>query len=225
MSRWTGAWSRGVASAWALPAATMLAALTSCAGPSGAGVAATSAEVSPPLTVAQPAIDGRAPSDPAALAPSVPLHQPLPGVYTAGQPAATDWAAIAAQGVTTVIDLRPSSERPSRDEAAEVAAAGLRYVQIPVADAAGLSADKADLLWQSIDARGGTLVHCASGNRAGALLALAAVRHGAVGRDEVVALGRAAGMTSTEPRLRELLAQPADPAADVKAPTPGKPAD
>ena len=56
------------------------------------------------------------------------LVQPLPGLYTAGQPAASDWAAIKARGVRTVVNLRAPGELKDRDEAAEVRAAGLRYV-------------------------------------------------------------------------------------------------
>ena len=66
---------------------------------------------------------------------SIELRAPRPGLYTAGQPAADDWAAIAARGVGTVIDLRAPGELKDRDEAAEVRSAGMRYVAIPVAGA------------------------------------------------------------------------------------------
>lgn len=56
--------------------------------------------------------------------PSVAWQQPLPGLYTSGQPAASDWQAFKALGVRTVIDLRAPGERADRDEAAEVQAAG-----------------------------------------------------------------------------------------------------
>ena len=54
------------------------------------------------------------------------------------------------------------------------------------------------------------LVHCASGNRVGALIALSAADEG-VPVEEALARGRAAGMTSTEARVRELLGAPAQP--------------
>src|SRR5690606_8559122 len=144
-----------------------------------------------------------------AMRPAILARQALPRVYGAGQPDAGDWAGIAAHGVTTVIDLRPDAERPGRDEAAEVRAAGMAYRQVPVAGARDLTPEAARTLWQAIDAAPGrVLVHCASGNRAGALLALAAVREGGMAPEQAPRLGRRAGMTSLEPRVREMLELP-----------------
>lgn len=135
------------------------------------------------------------------------LRQPRPGLYTGGQPAADAWAAMATAGVATVINLRPDAELAGRDEAGEVRAAGMSYHQIPVAGAGDLSAEKADRLWQLIqDAKGPVVVHCASGNRVGGLLAIALARHGGVERDNALQLGRDAGMASAEARAREVLA-------------------
>lgn len=137
---------------------------------------------------------------------SVPLLQPLPGLYTAGQPAPTDWAAIKALGVRTVVNLRTSAELQGRDEAAEVRAAGLAYVEIPVAGADGINPDNARALHAALaPAHGGVLVHCASGNRAGALLALEQAEQDGLPQDAALALGRKAGMTSTEAKLRQAL--------------------
>ena len=55
---------------------------------------------------------------------------------------------------------------------------------------------------------GPVLVHCASGNRAGALLALVQARDGAP-VDQALQLGRDAGMTSLEAPTRALLEQAA----------------
>lgn len=141
-----------------------------------------------------------------APATSVPLLQPLPGLYTAGQPAPTDWAAIKALGVRTVVNLRTPAELQGRDEAAEVRAAGLQYVAIPVAGADGINLDNARALHAALaPAHGGVLVHCASGNRAGALLALEQAEQDGLPKDAALALGRKAGMTSTEAKLRQAL--------------------
>ena len=54
-------------------------------------------------------------------------------ITTSGQPSEAEVAALAAEGVTTVINLGlHSHERALPDEAASVAAAGMRYVHIPV---------------------------------------------------------------------------------------------
>jgi uncharacterized protein (TIGR01244 family) len=147
---------------------------------------------------------------------SIELRMPRPGLYTAGQPAADDWAAIAARGVGSVIDLRAPGELKDRDEAAEVRSAGMRYVAIPVAGADGITDGNARLLRDALAAaRGPVLVHCASGNRAGGLLALSEARYGGAAPEQAIALGRKAGMASTEARVRALLESPAEACAPV----------
>ncbi len=161
-----------------------------------------------PASAGEPPVPASAAPE-TAMPPSL-ARQPLPRVYSAGQPAPGEWPAIAAQGVTTVVDLRPDAERPGRDEAAEVRAAGLDYRQIPIAGAQDLTPEAARTLWRAIEgAPGKVLVHCASGNRAGALLAIAAGREGGMAPERALAVGREGGMTGTEPRVREVLGLPA----------------
>jgi uncharacterized protein (TIGR01244 family) len=153
---------------------------------------------------------------PAAAVAGIELHQPRPGLYTAGQPAAGDWGAIAARGVATVVNLRTASEMQGRDEAAEVRAAGMHYIEIPVAGADGITDANARLLRDALAAANGSvLVHCASGNRAGGLLALSEARYGGVAPEQAIALGRKAGMASTEARVRALLESPVGACASV----------
>ena len=148
---------------------------------------------------------------PAAAVAGIELREPRPGLYTAGQPAAGDWSAIAARGVTTVVNLRTPSEMKGRDEAAEVRAAGMRYIEIPVAGAEGITDANARLLRDALAAADGpVLVHCVSANRAGGLLALAEARHGGTPPEYAIAFGRKAGMASTEARVRALLESPDD---------------
>jgi uncharacterized protein (TIGR01244 family) len=111
--------------------------------------------------------------------------------------------------VTTVINLRPDAELGGRDEATEVAAAGLAYREIPVAGAPEVTEAKARELWAQLEGtEGGVLVHCASGNRVGALLALGAASAGGLPAEEALEFGRRAGLTGLEPRVRELLGLP-----------------
>lgn len=138
-------------------------------------------------------------------APPLRLFTPLPEVFTAGQPGAEDWRGIAAKGVTTVINLRLPEELEGRDERSEVANAGMAYVEVPVAGAKGLSMEKAQELRAAILASDGpVLVHCAAGNRAGALLALSLAQAGMTD-DAAMEIGRAAGMTAAEETVREVL--------------------
>ncbi len=142
---------------------------------------------------------------PAGLAGVAGIRHPEPELYAAGQPAAEQWSGIAASGVTTVINLRPESEQPGRDERSEVDAAGMRYVALPVAGADDISAANADALMQALrQADGPVLVHCASGNRVGALLALGAARAG-MPVEEAIAYGRSAGLGSAEAVVRKRL--------------------
>jgi uncharacterized protein (TIGR01244 family) len=146
------------------------------------------------------------------LIPLIPGYkQPTPNLISGGQPEAGAWPVAASQGVTTVINLRPDSELGDLDEAAEVVAAGLVYRQLPVAGAGDLTEANARTLWQLIaDAPGTVLVHCGSGNRVGALLAIGAAREGGMAPEDAIAYGRSAGLAGAEARVREVLGAPAN---------------
>lgn len=175
----------------------VVAALSACSGHRGAVVAAPVASdvVAPD---AMPAIRGlRAPSD---------------GLLTSGQPDAGAWEALAGQGVTTVVNLRPDAEMAGRDERSEVEAVGMDYHQIPMAGGDDINQENAARLRQIIAGAGGrVLVHCASGNRAGALLALDAAASGAISPHDALEYGKSAGITSAgiEAVVRERLGLPA----------------
>ncbi|TLX23061.1 beta-lactamase hydrolase domain-containing protein [Thermomonas fusca] len=161
--------------------------------------------VLPALLLALALATGCAHAPPAAT--SVALLQPLPGLYTAGQPAASDWQAIKARGVRTVVNLRPQGELKDRDEAAEVRAAGLHYIEIPVGGAEGINPANARALHAALAPAhgGGVLVHCASGNRAGALLALEQHEFDGVAAARALEIGKSAGVTGLEGKVRQAL--------------------
>lgn len=137
------------------------------------------------------------------------ILRPAPDLYAAGQPGPAQLAALAREGVRTVINLRAASEPVDFDEPAEVAGLGMRYVSLPVAGAQELTPSRArefSRVLHAARAEGPVLVHCASANRVGALMALDhALVHGH-GEAEALARGRAAGLTTLEPRVLELLA-------------------
>lgn len=135
-------------------------------------------------------------------------HLLRPDLYAGGQPDETQLRALAAQGVTTVIDLRGADETRGYAEADFVRQLGLRYVALPVAGAQDITPAKAADLQRALDAaQGPVLLHCASGNRVGALLALSARARGA-SPEEALAEGRAAGLGSLEPTVRAQLQDP-----------------
>jgi uncharacterized protein (TIGR01244 family) len=138
---------------------------------------------------------------------------PRPGLHAGGQPTAQDLARLRAQGVHTVIDLRGPGEDHGFDEAAEAARLGMQYVALPIAGKDDITPANADALAALLERYGdGVLLHCASGNRVGALLALGAARAGMPG-SEALALGRQVGLTSLEPVVAEQLAPAIAPRA------------
>ncbi|MGE0115959.1 MAG: sulfur transferase domain-containing protein [Steroidobacteraceae bacterium] len=155
----------------------------------------------------KPAMPAAVQQAPAAT--SVALLKPRPGLFTAGQPAASDWSVLASQGVHTVVNLRTASEMQGRDELAEVRSAGMRYVEIPIDGIAGITAENAGKLAAVLHETGDpVLVHCASANRAGGLLALVMAQQG-MSTEAALEFGRKAGMKSTESRVREVLEEQA----------------
>jgi uncharacterized protein (TIGR01244 family) len=126
---------------------------------------------------------------------ALPFNRPQAGLYTYGQPSAAHLQQAAAAGITTVIDLRSAGENRGYDEKAAAEALGLRYVSLPVAGSGGLTADNARALHQILgNDTGPVLLHCASSNRAGALLALRAARQQNWEPVSALELGHAAGL-------------------------------
>ena len=131
--------------------------------------------------------------------------EPVDGITSAGQPDAQALQVFAESGYAAVIDLRGGNENRGYDEAAKVAELGMEYVSMPVVGRDGISfenARKLDELLAGYDAP--VLVHCGSGNRVGALLAL---RESLAGADDATALavGRSAGLTRLEAIVKERL--------------------
>ncbi|WP_311239994.1 MULTISPECIES: sulfur transferase domain-containing protein [unclassified Xanthomonas] len=128
-------------------------------------------------------------------------------LISSGQPTQAHLRAAATQGVTTVIDLRAPEEPRGYDEIAAADALGLRYVRLPIRNADALTPEAARALQRVLNQQqqGTVLLHCASGNRAGALLALLAAREGA-SPEQALQIGREAGMQpSLEAAVRKQL--------------------
>lgn len=130
-----------------------------------------------------------------------------PEYLSTGQPDEQILAMAGAAGYAAVIDLRPESEDRGYDEAAAVEALEMRYYRLPVAGAEDVTFENArrlDRILAGID--GPVLVHCASGNRVGALFALRAGMAGA-SDEEALEVGKTAGLTRLEAAVRERLAE------------------
>jgi protein tyrosine phosphatase (PTP) superfamily phosphohydrolase (DUF442 family) len=95
-----------------------------------------------------------------------------PVLTTSGQPDEAQFAALRDAGVETIINLAlVDSPRALADEAATLAALGLRYIHIPVEFSAPTEADF-EAFAAAMDALGGTPVHvhCAANWRVSAFL-------------------------------------------------------
>lgn len=138
-------------------------------------------------------------------------------LLTGGQPTKKDLGMLKAKGVTTVINLRHPDETMKHPDAAvparfrfkekeAVDALGLAYFNVPISTAADLTEETARLLDEALAATDGpVLLHCGSGNRVGALMALRAYHVQGKSPDEALEEGRKAGLTKLEPKVKALL--------------------
>lgn len=136
--------------------------------------------------------------------------------HVSAQPTAEAIVKLPSAGVRTVINLRPASETPDLDEKGVVEKAGMKYVSLPVAGSSGLTHDNVVAFDQAMAAADGgkVLMHCASGNRVGAMMALRARWIQGKSADEALAIGRSSGLKGLEADVKVLL-QPEPPKVDV----------
>lgn len=119
---------------------------------------------------------------------------------TAPQISIDDLTEAKALGFTTVINNRPDGEAPDQPTNAQMAdaarAAGLAYHHIPVTGGpTPAQVEQTRALLAATD--GPVLAFCRSGTRSIITWSLAQATSGAMARDELIALGRAAGYDLT----------------------------
>jgi uncharacterized protein (TIGR01244 family) len=112
-------------------------------------------------------------------------------VVLAGQPQPIDMAALARQGMRTVINLRRDPERSAR-EAANAVAAGLEYIHLPL-PAYELEAGHLAEFEKTIAGKEGLYIHCRSGSRVALLWMLHRMINQGWSRQAAEAELRAAG--------------------------------
>lgn len=135
------------------------------------------------------------------------LSHPERATFASGQPGREELRALSQAGVKHVINLRPVQEL-DWNEGEFVQSLGMEYYSIPVKGAAGITVENAASLSEVLKGIGGepALVHCSSGNRVGALIALGAGALKGANVDEAVNIGKRWGLTRLEPVVREKLA-------------------
>jgi len=93
-------------------------------------------------------------------------------IYRGGQPNVENYRQMVAIGIKTVVDLRGDSERDSKSLAEE---AGLRYINLPLADKQYPQPDAAERFLEIVTDQSNwpVYVHCAGGrHRTGAMIAV-----------------------------------------------------
>ncbi len=132
---------------------------------------------------------------------------PSRGRLIGGQPEPHQLVAAREAGFEHVFNARGTEEFDGWDEAALVEALGMTYHRLPIARAGDLNREalaEFDRILQDIGDQPAVL-HCASGNRVGALYALHAAWHKGFDTEQALELGRAHGLTGLEGQVRSLL--------------------
>ena len=133
------------------------------------------------------------------------FNTPIENLITGGQPSLTNLSELKDAGVTKVINLRGPNEEVSFNEQAEAEALGLEYISLPISGAADVTSENARKLNELLEGNGKVFLHCASGNRVGALLAIRAHEIEGKSVDASLQFGRAAGLGSLEKRVKSVL--------------------
>lgn len=183
----------------------LVALLLSGAACAASGDADAPSETTQPAATAEPAA---ADVRPAAAPIEIPnARLTLDGVLTGGQPTPEQIAEAAAAGYRTIVNTRSSAEDGYEWEEEQVTAAGMRYVLIDTPGAAGLTRENVQTLADVMadDDAYPMMIHCASGNRVGALLALKSAWIDGASADEALQVGLDSGLTRLEEKTRELL--------------------
>jgi protein tyrosine phosphatase (PTP) superfamily phosphohydrolase (DUF442 family) len=179
-------------------------------GRSGAAIALVAAVLLPASAAAAPpdsiatARLGRA--DLATLLPGV-AHGacPVPGVLTAGQPDSAGVTRIAAAGYRALLDLRTNAEARGFRESEAAKRAGLRYVKLAVGrDQLPDGTLRRFRAFMNDPANHPVVVHCASGNRVGALLLPWLVLDRGMPLDQAVRLAEESGLRGARLKARAL---------------------
>lgn len=124
---------------------------------------------------------------------------------SAAQPTSEQLKQLANAGVKHVINLRGENEQ-DWDEAQLVASLGMQYHALPIAGAQDVSVENAQKLAKIMAELNGeaVLLHCASSNRVGALMAISAHAEG-LDIESALAKGKHWGMSSLEPVVRSVI--------------------
>ncbi|MBV1911193.1 MAG: hypothetical protein KUG78_17995 [Kangiellaceae bacterium] len=133
---------------------------------------------------------------------------PAKNLITGGQPSLLDLSRLAEAGTKLIINLRGNGEFSEFDEKEAVEKLGMKYISIPVAGGSEINLDNAKQLDRALNNLTlPVLVHCASSNRVGGLLAYREFKLKQRSSSDALAFGKSAGMRSTSKVVKTLIAK------------------
>lgn len=133
--------------------------------------------------------------------------------YRSGQPNSEEFKILAKKGVKHVINLRPPQETPDANEAAQVTSAGMAYYNIPISSADDLTIENVRIIDDILSKAGeeNVLIHCASSNRVGAIMALRAAWLQNVPHAQAIKKGKEWGLTRLQSSVEKQLSKAPEP--------------
>lgn len=136
------------------------------------------------------------------------FHAANENLWTSGfVQTADEVAALKQAGIDVVISLIDPNELPGVDEPALLKDSGIAWVSLPIRGADDLTLDNVKtldgLLSQHADQQ--VLVHCASGNRVGAMMALRAAWLKERSVEDALLIGQRFGLTRLQPAVEQRL--------------------
>ena len=134
------------------------------------------------------------------------LHHVEATVFASGQPTKTHLIALKDAGIMNIINLRPESEI-DWNEAMHVRQLGMKYHSIPISGVYDMTNENAVLLQNKLTELDGqsVLVHCSSGNRLGALIAIDQYMSKQKSVEFAIKQGKLWGLASKEDVVRGVL--------------------
>jgi uncharacterized protein (TIGR01244 family) len=136
------------------------------------------------------------------------VRVPFDHIVTGGQPTYDQLKRAGELGFKTIINLRTDAEQPSpAQESSWVKELGMKYISIPVDGAKGLNLENSKLLEEALSRPEDypLIVHCAGGNRVGALFSLKAFHIEGKSAEEAVKIGEKAGLGYLERVVQKIL--------------------
>jgi tyrosine-protein phosphatase SIW14 len=137
------------------------------------------------------------------------FHQVDDHVYRGAQPTAEGWKELAKLGIQVVVDLRPDGELRehwTRSEREAVAAAGMRYISVPMNGWAKPDSSRVVRALAELESSHRVFVHCRAGkDRTGTVIACYRITHNHWTNERALEEARSDGMNPLETAMQQYI--------------------